>query len=78
MKVPEGTQTNTILRMRGKGMPALRGGGRGDQHVKVVIETPRGLNKKQEKLLRAYSEEMGEEHHPLQESFFGKVTSMFK
>ena len=78
MKVPEGTQTNTILRMRGKGMPALRGGGRGDQHVKVVIETPRGLNKKQRELLRTYSEEMGEEHHPLQESFLGKVTSMFK
>ena len=45
--IPEGTQTGTVFRLRGKGIPVLNGRGRGDQYVTVTIETPRGLNREQ-------------------------------
>jgi molecular chaperone DnaJ len=52
MKIPPGTQSGTIFRLKGKGMPSLRGLGRGDQHVRVIVQTPTKLNKRQKELLR--------------------------
>ncbi|MDR1693457.1 MAG: molecular chaperone DnaJ, partial [Oscillospiraceae bacterium] len=53
--VPEGTQPNTIFRLRGKGIPGLNGRARGDQLVHVVLEVPKHLSKKQKEALLAYA-----------------------
>lgn len=50
--IPEGTQTGTVFRLKGKGIPNLNGFGRGDQFVTVVVETPRNLTNEQKELLR--------------------------
>jgi molecular chaperone DnaJ len=60
MKVPAGTQTGTIFRLRGKGMPRLQGMGSGDLHVKVNIKTPSALTDRQRELLEALAAEFGE------------------
>ena len=70
--IPEGTQTGTVFRLRGKGIPVLNGHGRGDQYVTVNIETPRGLNKEQKEALRKFSETLGEGNYEKQRSFFKK------
>ena len=57
--IPEGTQTGTTFRLRGKGIPYLNGSGRGDQYVTVNIETPKNLNKEQKELLRKFGEATG-------------------
>ncbi|MBR1659454.1 MAG: molecular chaperone DnaJ [Oscillospiraceae bacterium] len=57
--IPEGTQTGTTFRLRGKGIPNLNGGGRGDQYVTVNIETPKNLSKEQKELLRQFAETTG-------------------
>ena len=57
--IPEGTQTGTTFRLRGKGIPYLNGSGRGDQYVTVNIETPRNLTKEQKELLRQFGEATG-------------------
>ncbi len=58
--LPEGTQTGTVFRLRGKGIPFLRGSGRGDQYVTVTVQTPKGLSGEQKELLRQLAESMGE------------------
>ena len=58
--VPEGTQTGTVFRLRGKGIPFLRGGGRGDQFVTVKVVTPKNLNAEQKELLRKLGESFGD------------------
>jgi molecular chaperone DnaJ len=60
IKVPAGTQTGTIFRLRGKGMPRLQGIGAGDLHVKVKIKTPTTLTERQKQLLEALAAESGE------------------
>jgi molecular chaperone DnaJ len=57
--IPEGTQTGTTFRLRGKGIPYLNSNGRGDQYVTVTVETPRNLNKEQKELLRQFGESAG-------------------
>lgn len=74
MKIPEGTQSGTILRLKGKGMPSLRGGHRGDQHVKIFVEVPKHLSKQQKGLLEGYAETLGDaKNHPIRESFLKKA-----
>ena len=58
--IPEGTQTGSVFRLRGKGIPYLRGGGRGDQYITVTVNTPKNLTDKQKDLLRQFSESLGE------------------
>ena len=70
--IPEGTQTGTVFRLRGKGIPVLNGRGRGDQYVTVTIETPRNLNKEQKDALRKFSALLGEGNYEQQKSFFKK------
>ncbi len=55
LKIPAGTQSDTIFKLRNKGIPRLRGGGRGDHFVKVIVKTPTGLNRKQKKLLEEFA-----------------------
>ena len=70
--IPEGTQSGTRFRLRGKGIPFIRGKNRGDQYVTVVIETPRSLNKEQKEALRRFSETLGENNYEKRKSFFKK------
>ena len=62
LTIPEGTQPGAVFRLRGKGVPYLRGSGRGDQFVSVNITVPKNLNSHQKDALRTFAESMGEEH----------------
>jgi molecular chaperone DnaJ len=77
MKIPAGTQTGTYFRLRGKGVPRLRGSGAGDQHVRVVVVTPSHLSDEQRGLLREFAELSGEKTHEKQQSFFEKMKAAF-
>ena len=55
LDIPRGTQPGDIFRFPGEGIPYLRGGGRGDQIIQVMIKTPTHLNRKQEELLREFA-----------------------
>lgn len=59
--LPAGTQTGTTFRLRGKGIPELRGRGRGDQYVTIRVQVPTSLNSEQKEALRAFAQAMGEE-----------------
>jgi len=54
LSIASGTQTGTRLRMKGKGMPSLRGGSNGDQYVEIVLETPVNISKKQQDLIKEF------------------------
>ncbi|MBQ9915080.1 MAG: molecular chaperone DnaJ, partial [Clostridia bacterium] len=71
--IPEGTQTGTVFRLKGKGIPMLRRSGRGDQYVKVVVETPTHLSAKQKDLLRQFEGGLKSNNHTKQKSFFDKM-----
>lgn len=77
-KISEGTQSGTVFRLRGKGVPYTRGNGRGDHYVRVIVEVPKKLNSKQRDMLRKFSEEMGEEVHEQRKTFFDKVKEIFQ
>ncbi|MGM5480876.1 MAG: molecular chaperone DnaJ [Nanobdellota archaeon] len=68
LKVPAGTQPGTYLRMKGKGMPHMRGSGDGDQYVKITIEVPKNLTKKQKDIIRQF-EKQAHEKKPHQRLF---------
>ena len=70
--IPEGTQSGTTFRLKGKGIPGLNGRGRGDQYVTVNIETPRNLNREQKEALKKFSESLGEKNYEAHKSFFEK------
>ena len=70
MKIPAGTQSEKIFRLRGKGVSDPRIGARGDELVKVVMDTPTGLNRKQKKLLDSLNKEISDEHYPQKKIFF--------
>lgn len=78
MKIPAGTQSGKVFRLRGKGIPHLHGGGRGDEHVQVLVETPTNLNSEQKKLLREFARSCGEEANPISSSFVKKIKQLFK
>ena len=72
LSIPAGVQTGKVLRMRGKGVPHLRGGGRGDQLVVVDVAIPRKLNAEQRKLFEQLAETMGSEAQPKESGFLDK------
>jgi molecular chaperone DnaJ len=76
LKIPGGTQTGKVFRLKGKGIPALQGGGRGDQHVRVFVETPTHLSKEQRDLLARFAELSGEETNPQTRGFWEKVADL--
>lgn len=71
--MPEGTQTGSIFRLKGKGIPYLRGNGRGDQYVKVEIDVPKKLNEKQKAALKEFADISGDEVHEQRKGFFDKM-----
>ncbi|CUH39878.1 Chaperone protein DnaJ [Jannaschia seosinensis] len=72
VKVPAGSQTGRQMRLRGKGMPALRGGGTGDMMIELAVETPVNLTSRQKDLLREF-EKIEADNNPQGDSFFRKV-----
>ncbi len=72
VKVPAGSQTGRQMRLRGKGMPELRGGPTGDMFIELAVETPVNLSPRQKEILREF-EELGEHNNPEGSSFFQKV-----
>jgi len=77
LAVPAGTQTGFVIRLRGKGVPHVRGRGRGDLHVRVVVDTPTTLTKEQEELLRRLAAERGEDVAPAGEGIMSRLRSAF-
>ncbi|RJP69744.1 MAG: molecular chaperone DnaJ [Candidatus Abyssobacteria bacterium SURF_17] len=77
LKIPPGTQTHKIFRIRTKGMPALRGHGRGDLFVRVLVETPTKLNERQRELLEEFARISGDDVHPLTKKFLDKFKQVF-
>ena len=69
LKVPAGTQSGAILRMKGKGAPSLRGGGRGNLHLRLIVESPVQLTSDQLKLLDAFNASLKERNTPRQSAF---------
>lgn len=72
VKIPAGSQSGRQMRLRGKGMPALRGGGAGDMFIELAVETPVNLTSKQKELLREF-EALSEDNNPESKSFFSSV-----
>jgi len=73
VRIPPGTQPGKIITLRGKGVPSLRGGGRGDQIIVVNVEIPTSLSKEQRKLFEQLAPTMGTEVHPGGKSFLEKL-----
>ena len=78
IKIPAGTQTGKSFRMRGEGLPALRGSMVGDEIVKVVVETPIDLNEKQRELLRAFEDSLKDKNYTKHKTWLDKVKAFFK
>ena len=72
VKIPAGSQTGRQMRLRGKGMPALRGGGSGDMFIELAVETPVNLTARQKEILREF-DELSEDNNPESSSFFSSV-----
>lgn len=72
VKIPGGSQSGRQMRLRGKGMPSLRGAGFGDMFIELAVETPVNLTSKQKELLREF-EALSEDNNPESKSFFSSV-----
>ena len=72
LTIPEGTQPGAVFRLRGKGIPYLRGSGRGDQFVSVTVKVPKNLTSSQKELLRQFAASMGELDGESGRSIFGR------
>ena len=77
LKVPDGTQSGTTLRIRGKGVPILSGHGKGDLFVEVRVQTPGKLNKRQRELLQELEGLTQVENRPQRRTLLGKVKDIF-
>ena len=75
--IPEGTQSGRQFRLRGKGMPALRGRGHGDMYVQTMVETPVHLTRKQKELLKEFQKAGTEKNNPETSGFFARVKDFF-
>jgi molecular chaperone DnaJ len=77
-KIPAGTQSGKVFRLKAKGFSDLHGYGRGDELVKIVVETPKRLNARQRELLEEFAKASGEDvNHPLAKGFVDKLKEMF-
>jgi molecular chaperone DnaJ len=75
MSIPEGTQSGKVFRLRGQGLPQLEGRGRGDQLVRVFVETPKHLSERQKELLREF--ERIDQERTGKKTFFEKLADYF-
>jgi molecular chaperone DnaJ len=81
LKIPEGTQSGKVFRLRGKGVRPVRGGPQGDLMVHVMVETPVGLKKHQKALLQQFEaslQDSGRSHSPREQGWMDKVRNFFE
>ncbi len=78
LKVPEGTQTGKILRLRGKGLRSMRSTARGDQLLHIFAEVPTRLSKRQRELVEEFAAEGGEDVSPVTRGFLEKLRDLFE
>lgn len=76
--IHEGTQVGDIFKLKGKGIPHLRGKGRGDQYIKVNIEVPKNLSSRQKELLKEFDETAVDKNYQKRKGFFDKLKDMFE
>ena len=77
IKVPAGTQNGTVFKLRGKGMPHLRGSGQGQLLVRAVVEVPTKLTTEQRRKLEEFAESCGEQNAPMTRSFLERAKEFF-
>ena len=78
LEVPAGTQSGRVVRFRGKGVPHVDGRGRGDLHVRLVVDTPTGLDDEQEELLRKLAAARGDAIDPPDTGLLSRIRGAFK
>ncbi len=77
IKVPAGTQNGTVFKLRGKGMPHLRGSGQGQLLVRAVVEVPTKLTPGQRRKLEEFAESCGDQNAPMARSFLERAKEFF-
>jgi molecular chaperone DnaJ len=77
LRVPEGTQSGTVMRLRGKGLPSLRSTARGEQLVRIFVEVPTQLTERQRELLQQFASETGHDVSPQSKGFLDKLRDLF-
>ena len=77
-RIPEATQHGTKFRLKGKGIPYLRGNSRGDQIVRVIVEIPRSLSSRQREILEEFAKESNEKNYNQRKKFTDKIKDYFK
>lgn len=77
MKIPPGTQSGKVFRMKGRGIKDVQGYHQGDQHVRVTVETPTHLSGRQKELLHEFAALGGEDVNPMAKGFFDKMKELF-
>ena len=75
-KIPQGSQNNKQLRLKGKGMPSIRGSSKGDLYIEILVETPVNLNAEQIQLLKQF-ENSCRDNNPANKDFFSKVKNFW-
>ncbi len=78
LTIPPGSQPHEILKLRGKGMPHLRGRGRGDSCYRLLLEVPQKLNAKQREALEAFEKASSGQHGPLLTSFLERMKKILE
>ena len=78
LKIPPGTQTGTIFRLKGKGIANLRGYGHGDEHIRIVVEIPEKLTREQKSLLEKFDKETSDRQNPKTTEFRKKVDQYYE
>jgi molecular chaperone DnaJ len=78
LKVPSGTQSGQMFRLRGKGITNVNGRGRGDLLARLIVEVPSHLNVEQRRKLEEFAELCGDENTPLRKSFFERAKEFFR
>lgn len=78
IRVPAGTQSYTVLRLKGKGAPSLRGGARGDLHIRIIVETPVNLSKDQLELLEKFNASLTDKNNKRQKEFSDRAKNFLQ
>ena len=78
LKVPAGTQSGQMFKMRGKGITNVNGRGRGDLFARLIVEVPSRLNAQQRRKLEEFAALCGDENTPLRKSFFERAKEFFR
>ena len=78
LKIPAGTSSDKVFRIRGQGVPSVSGRGRGDLHIRIQVEVPKHLSAPQKEALEQFAKLCDEHTHPEGHSFIEKAKKLFK